>query len=109
MRTIAEALDRAGVWAIAVGHGDGLGASSIQYGRPLHSDAELLAAAAEVVERARIAIAILPGIGTKRDLEAARDAGATRGPGVDRLHRGRHRPRSTSGSRASSGWSPTAT
>ena len=77
VRTIAEALDRAGVWAIAVGHGDGLGASSIQYGRPLHSDAELLAAAAEVVERARIAIAILPGIGTKRDLEEARDAGAS--------------------------------
>ena len=30
VRTIAGALDRAGVWAIAVGHGDGLGASSIQ-------------------------------------------------------------------------------
>jgi 4-hydroxy 2-oxovalerate aldolase len=74
---IARALDRAGVWAVAVGHGDGLGASSIQYGRPLHSDAELLAAAASVVERARIAIAILPGIGTKQDLEEARDAGAS--------------------------------
>ena len=77
VRTVASALDRAGVWAIAVGHGDGLGASSIQYGRPLHSDAELLAAAASVVERAQIAIAMLPGIGTKRDLESARDAGAT--------------------------------
>jgi len=71
VETIARALDRAGVWAIAVGHGDGLGASSIQYGRPRHPDAELLAAAAGVVERARIAIAILPGIGTKQDLEAA--------------------------------------
>ena len=77
VETIARALDRAGVWAIAVGHGDGLGASSIQYGRPRHPDAELLAAAAGVVERARIAIAILPGIGTKQDLEAARDAGAS--------------------------------
>ncbi|MDX6569963.1 MAG: 4-hydroxy-2-oxovalerate/4-hydroxy-2-oxohexanoate aldolase [Gaiellales bacterium] len=74
---IARALDHAGVWAVAVGHGDGLGASSIQYGRPLHSDAELLSAAASVVERARIAVAILPGIGTKRDLEEARDAGAS--------------------------------
>jgi hypothetical protein len=74
---IARALDRAGVWAVAVGHGDGLGASSIQYGRPLHPDAELLAAAARVVERAEIAVAILPGVGTKRDLEEARDAGAT--------------------------------
>ncbi len=77
VRRIAEALDRAGVWAVAVGHGDGLGASSIQYGFPRHSDAELLAAAAEVVSDALIAVAILPGIGTKRDLEAARDAGAS--------------------------------
>jgi 4-hydroxy 2-oxovalerate aldolase len=77
VETIAAALDRAGVWAIAVGHGDGLGASSIQYGRPRHPDPELLAAAAGVAERARIAIAILPGIGTKQDLEAARDAGAS--------------------------------
>lgn len=74
---IAAALDSAGVWAIAVGHGDGLGASSIQYGRPLHADESLLTAAAQVTKQAEIAIAILPGIGTKRDLERARDAGAT--------------------------------
>ncbi len=77
VRTVAQALDRAGVWAIAVGHGDGLGAGSIQYGRPLHSDAELLRAAASVIERARIAIAILPGIGTRRDLQEACEAGAS--------------------------------
>jgi 4-hydroxy-2-oxovalerate aldolase len=75
--TIASALDRAGVWAVAVGHGDGLGATSIQYGHPAHSDAELLAAAAGVVRQAQIAVAILPGIGTRRDLEEARDAGAS--------------------------------
>jgi 4-hydroxy-2-oxovalerate aldolase len=74
---IAGVLDRAGVWAVAVGHGDGLGASSIQYGRPLHSDAELLSVASATVERARIAVAILPGIGTRRDLEEACDAGAS--------------------------------
>jgi 4-hydroxy-2-oxovalerate aldolase len=75
--TIAGALDRAGVWAIAVGHGDGLGANSLQYGRPLHSDEELLTAAAAVSQQAEIAIAILPGIGTRADLERARAAGAT--------------------------------
>jgi 4-hydroxy-2-oxovalerate aldolase len=77
VRRVAGRLDRAGIWAIAVGHGDGLGASSIQYGRPLHEDSELLAAAAVVTMNARIAVAVLPGIGTKRDLEAARDAGAS--------------------------------
>jgi 4-hydroxy 2-oxovalerate aldolase len=75
--TVARMLDDAGVWAIAVGHGDGLGAGSRQYGYAAHSDAELLGAAAGVVERAEIAVALLPGIGTKEDLRAAHDAGAT--------------------------------
>jgi 4-hydroxy-2-oxovalerate aldolase len=74
---VSELLDAAGVWAIAVGHGDGLGASSRQYGFPAHPDEELLSAAASVVRRARIAVALLPGIGTKRDLESAAAAGAT--------------------------------
>jgi len=75
--TVAKMLDEAGVWAIAVGHGDGLGAGSRQYGFPAHPDAELLAAAAAVIERAEVAVALLPGIGTKEDLRAAHDAGAT--------------------------------
>ncbi|MGN6872036.1 MAG: 4-hydroxy-2-oxovalerate aldolase [Solirubrobacteraceae bacterium] len=74
---IASALDRAGVAAVAVGHGDGLGANSIQYGRPLHTDGELLSAVADVVDSARVAVALLPGIGTNRDLEEARAAGAS--------------------------------
>lgn len=75
--TVAKGLDEAGVWAVAVGHGDGLGAASRQYGFPAYPDEELLAAASSVVERARIAVALLPGIGTKRDLELAREAGAS--------------------------------
>ena len=42
---IAGKLDEAGVHSIGVGHGDGLGASSIQYMRSLHTDDELLTAA----------------------------------------------------------------
>jgi 4-hydroxy-2-oxovalerate aldolase len=75
--TVAKGLDEAGVWAIAVGHGDGLGAASRQYGFPAHPDEELIGAAAAVVQHARIAVALLPGIGTKRELELAREAGAT--------------------------------
>lgn len=75
--TVAGALDKAGVWAVAVGHGDGLGASSRQYGFPAFPDHELIAAAAAVMERSRIATALLPGIGTKDDLRAAHDAGAS--------------------------------
>lgn len=76
VRHVAAALDAAGVWAIAVGHGDGLGARSLQYGFGLHSDEELIAAAAEVVNRAKIATVLLPGIGTRSDLESVNAVGA---------------------------------
>lgn len=77
VRRVSELLDAAGVWAISVGHGDGLGGASLQYGFPAHSDEELLRAASGAVQRARIAVVLVPGIGTKRDLEAAAAAGAT--------------------------------
>jgi 4-hydroxy 2-oxovalerate aldolase len=74
--TVAEVLDSAGVWAIAVGHGDGLGAWSRQYGFGRHRDEELISVAAGVVKKARIGTVLLPGIGTKADLRSARDSGA---------------------------------
>ncbi len=74
---IARGLDRAGMHTISVGHGEGLGASSIQYGRGLHPDEHLVAAAAAVIERAKLAVIMLPGIGTKGHIERARDRGAS--------------------------------
>jgi len=73
---IAGKLDEAGVHSIGVGHGDGLGASSIQYMRSLHSDDELLTAARRVIKRARLAVTFQPGIGTKQQLERAAELGA---------------------------------
>ena len=75
--TVAGALDDAGVWAVAVGHGDGLGAGSRQYGFAGSPDADLISAAAEVMSTSLIATALLPGVGTKEDLRAANDAGAS--------------------------------
>ncbi|MBX3608622.1 MAG: 4-hydroxy-2-oxovalerate aldolase [Hydrogenophaga sp.] len=71
----AAALDRAGVDIIEVGHGDGLGGSSLHVGRAAASDEELLRAACRVVKRARIAILLVPGFGLFNDLEMAADAG----------------------------------
>jgi 4-hydroxy-2-oxovalerate aldolase len=77
VRAVAAALDRAGVPAIEVSHGDGLGGSSVNYGFSLVDEYDLLAAAAEVVERARLTVLLLPGIGVKEDLDRARELGAS--------------------------------
>ena len=77
VRRIAAALDAAGVAAIEVAHGDGLAGSSVNYGHGAASDAEWIAAAAEVVTTARLTTLLLPGIGTIADLKAARDLGVT--------------------------------
>lgn len=71
VRAIAAALDAGGVGVIEVTHGDGLAGSSVQYGFSAVSELELIAAAREAAPNARLAVLLLPGIGTRRDLEQA--------------------------------------
>jgi 4-hydroxy 2-oxovalerate aldolase len=72
----AAALDRAGVPVLEVSHGDGLGGSSFNYGFSGTDEFELLEAAVAAVEKARLAVLLLPGIGVKEDLAAAYERGA---------------------------------
>ncbi len=74
---VAGALDRAGVDVIEVSHGDGLGGASFNYGFSLTDEFELIEAAVGAVQRARIAVLLLPGIGVKEDLSRARELGAS--------------------------------
>ena len=73
---VAEGLDKAGVPFIEVSHGDGLGGSSINYGRSRLTDEEMLRAASAAISRGSLTVLLLPGIGTQKDLEMALDCGA---------------------------------
>lgn len=77
IKAVAGGLDKAGVDIIELGHGDGLTGSTINYGFSDYSDYELIEAAASVVKNAKIAVLLIPGIGTVEDLEKAKKAGIT--------------------------------
>jgi 4-hydroxy 2-oxovalerate aldolase len=77
VRAVVHALDQAGVQVIEVTHGDGLGGSSFTYGFSLTDEIRLIAAAVDEATRAKIAVLILPGVGTVDDLRNAHDAGAS--------------------------------
>ncbi len=76
MKNVALALEKAGVDIIELGHGDGLTGSSINYGFALYKDLEYIKAVSSVLTKSKLAVLLLPGIGTIHDLEKARDAGA---------------------------------
>ncbi|MGM0635770.1 MAG: 4-hydroxy-2-oxovalerate aldolase [Bacteroidota bacterium] len=75
VESIATDLDKAGVNAIEIAHGDGLAGGSFNYGFGAHTDWEWLEGVSEKLENAVLTTLILPGIATKKDLKKAFDLG----------------------------------
>lgn len=70
--------EEAHVPIVVVGHGNGLGASSVHLGRALHSDREMFDTARTQLNQTSLAGFLIPGFGTiHADLEPAIDAGIT--------------------------------
>ncbi len=76
VKSYCEKADDSGVWAVEVGHGNGLGASSYLVGKSVESDAALLNAARSALKKTKLAVHSIPGFATiKRDLIPALDLG----------------------------------
>ena len=71
MAGVAKGLDEAGVGTIELGHGDGLGGSSFQYGFSKATDREYLTAVGRVLKNAKMDVLLIPGIGTIEHLKEA--------------------------------------
>ena len=71
-----SAADKAGIPIVEVGHGNGLGASSLQVGEALESDETLLKTAREHLINSKLSIHVIPGFATiERDLKKAIEFG----------------------------------
>lgn len=77
VRGVVHALDKAGVQVIEVSHGDGLGGSSFNYGFSKVDEFDLIKAAVDEATQAKIAILMLPGLGTLHHLKRAHEVGAS--------------------------------
>lgn len=68
----AKGAESAGTSILVVGHGNGLGASSLQLGMSLVPDGEMLTTAKKQLRHTKLAAFLIPGFGTiKQDIEPA--------------------------------------
>jgi len=68
--------ENAGISVIEVGHGNGLGASSLLIGESLLSDSEMISIARKYLKNTKLSVHVIPGIATvSRDIQPALDLG----------------------------------
>lgn len=74
--TYAKGAEAAHLPLLIVGHGNGLGASSLQLGLSLLSDREMLMSAKKMLKKTKLGAFLIPGFGTiKNDIQPAIDIG----------------------------------
>lgn len=71
LHSYARAADAAGIPVVEVGHGNGLGASSLQAGRALLSDGEMLSVVRDALTTSKLGVFMLPGWGTIENIRQA--------------------------------------
>ena len=72
----ARAADAAGIPIVEVGHGNGLGASSLQVGLAAIDDRTMLLTAREQLRTSKLGVHVIPGFGTiRKDIASAIDLG----------------------------------
>lgn len=68
--------DDAGIPIVEVGHGNGIGASSLLIGQMPHTDAQMLKVARENLKKAKLGVHVIPGMATiAKDIVPAIDLG----------------------------------
>ncbi len=75
IESYCRAVDGSGLWCIEVGHGNGLGASSLQLGLARHSDRELLECARQHVSQSLLGVHLIPGFAKISDIRTAVEIG----------------------------------
>lgn len=76
IKRYCQAADSAKVPIVEVGHGNGLGASSLLIGQATHTDAEMLSTAKANLANSKLGVHVIPGIATvEKDIKPAIDLG----------------------------------
>ena len=76
IKRYCQAADKAGIPIVEVGHGNGLGASSILIGPATYTDAEMLSTARKNLPNSKLGVHVIPGLATvEKDIKPAIDLG----------------------------------
>ena len=66
-----KAAESAGIDIVEVGHGNGIGASSIQVGLSNLKDTKMLEICRKILKKTKLGIHVIPGFATKKDIDNA--------------------------------------